>query len=100
MKILFWIFAIYGLTQILVESYICKAFRDIWIDIPIIYRFITCFLCVSVWVSVGASWVFYSPYLDIFDANYGMITSQTLFYDAMFGSAIVWFLHVIENKLS
>ena len=99
MKIIFWIFAIYGVTQILVEGRVFKFARDIWKDIPFIYKFITCFLCVSVWVSAVASWLFYSPYLAIFN-DYEMRTVDRLFWDAMFGSAIVWFLHVIENKLS
>lgn len=98
MEIIYWSLAIYSITQIITESYLFKPFRDMWIDIPLVHKFVNCFLCTSVWTAMVSSWLLYSPYIEIFNGDTFII--NRMFWDGMFGSGVVWFMHLIENKLS
>lgn len=88
--IFFALFCIYNITQILSESYFFKPFRDLFKQrISFLYELTTCFLCTSVWISFGFQYLF--PEFNL-HGNW--------FLNTMFFSCCVWFIHVIENKLT
>lgn len=107
-QIIFWLLAIYGLTQIIVETLIAKKVKEqirLWAYYTnsnfIIFlangivTLCNCFLCTSVWIAALASFHWYTPSGELFDVNLLMNT----FTDMMFGSAAVWFIHRFERIL-
>lgn len=126
-KLLFWVLAIYGVNQIVVESTLFKPIR-VNCKHKLIREIITCFLCNSVWVSFTISYFIWSPFrqafssdlysngfanvlfsfgecfesLDTFilSASNFFIKLVSTFFDGMIGSTLVWFLHTIEYSIN
>lgn len=126
-KLIFWIFSIYGITQIIVESTLFKPVRQN-ASHRFIHSIINCFLCTSVWVAFFISLMIWSPFkqafytdlcytdialvmfdaADAFDSLSPLILSMlqfvikliSAFFDGMLGSAIVWLIHVHEISKS
>lgn len=100
LKTFFWSLAVYGITQIITEATIFEWLRDGLSNsdngiVNFFGKLVSCFLCCSVWVSFALSFL-YSPSFELWpNVNYG-----SWFIDGMIGSTIVWFLHVLENRLS
>jgi len=106
-QIIFWVLIIYGITQIIVESKLFKPLRE-WYNPGnpknhysnrleyyrdlYLHTMMTCMLCMSVWVATFVSMHFFSPTLLIYGTS-------VIFYDAMIGSTLVWFLNVFERKV-
>ena len=114
--LLLWALGIYGITQIVAESSLTQPIRNALSKNKFtkpISKLLNCVLCTSVWVSVLASWFIYSPSVDawsyLYKPNIYQLPFTTiqidykvfriLFFDGMIGSTIVWFLHIIENRL-
>lgn len=103
MEIVYWIIIVYGTTQIICESYLFKFIRDfpekLSIYTAIFSILLRCVLCTSVWISFLYSKLIYSPFQHIY--NYTLINNidASFFMDGMFGSCIVWFIHIIEKKI-
>lgn len=99
LQVFVWIFIIYGITQIVVEAQIFAWLRDGLATSRIIFfrwlsYLVKCFLCSSVWVSFILGYLVFSP-----TAVFWPLTAfQNAFLDAMFGSALVWFMHIMEFK--
>lgn len=109
---------VFGSTQIIAEAMIFKPIRDLFKDsqfsiIRFIGKGISCFLCVSVWMSAFISLCIYSPTSNIFPnlsdstnnililfINIDVTQFKILFTDAMLGSAIAWFLYCFEIYLT
>lgn len=91
-----WALAIYGITQIITEATIFEKVRDKISESSVFFgKLVTCFLCASVWISFLLSiWAFSPSFILWPHLGY-----TSIFIDGMIGSTIVWFLHVIENKL-
>jgi len=90
MNLVFILVVIYQITQIISESYLFKPFRMMFVTrIPFLYKLLTCFLCTSVWVSFFVHLIF--PEFNL---------NTNWFLNTMFLSGCVWFLHVIEDKLT
>lgn len=91
-KTFFAVFTVYGITQIITEAKIFEWLRKLlsknWLG-----SLVSCFLCTSVWISFAFSYFVYS-----LSSHFTNILS--VFLDGMFLSAIVWFLYVIESKMS
>lgn len=126
-KFVIWLFVIYGINQIITEASIFSYFRK-HVRNKFIKEIVNCILCNSVWVSFFVSYCLWSPigsifktelfYSDIsgvaicfakaFPEIQNFIISSlnfilkiiSMFFDGMMGSACVWFLHIIERKLS
>lgn len=103
MEIIYWIIIVYGTTQIITESYAFKFIRDMWENMSdytkIISILLRCILCTSTWISFLYSKIIFSPFFYIFKYNYIYNTIDlTFFFDGMFGSCIIWFIHLIEKK--
>lgn len=104
MEIIYWILIVYGTTQIIAESYAFKWFRDIWefsVYTKVFSILFRCVLCTSTWISFIYSKLVFSPFEYIY--NYKLIMNGiniSIFLDGMFGSAIVWLIYCIENRLT
>jgi hypothetical protein len=133
-KFFVWILAVYGMTQIIVDSYLFERWR---LKISRASRWggelVNCMLCTSVWISLLFSVLLWSPTLEMFVYNlvdarrlahmqgeisqgvdnisalmiYIMYKAYILwayvrfiFVDMMLGSCVVWFLYVLENRLT
>jgi hypothetical protein len=90
-----WALAGYGITQIITDSSIFRPIRKLLRN-TVLSELVTCFLCSSVWVMGGLSAFLYSPSAEIFQFNNYHIAVY-IFTDAMMGSAILWFMRLIEN---
>jgi len=108
-KLFMWVILTYGATQIIVESALFQSFRDaVERRSDFFGRLVTCMLCAGVWVSAITSVVVWSPAVATFDSDSNMIftiagichRTVMLWADAMIGSVFVWFLHLIDGKLS
>lgn len=99
MKIFLWVLCAYGLTQIIVESSafnsIKRFIKDTWFHF--LYELTSCVLCTSVWVGFLFGAFFYSPVQTEFQLSNFWIS---IFLDGMLSSAVVWFLHLLEVKIS
>jgi len=123
---LLYITIVYGINQIITESSLFRDFRE-HTSHTFIKKIVNCFLCNSVWISFIISFTFWSPcltafgneflhgviyttfkqfwdynqdWLDVlFSIYWGIICIICSFMDAMIGSTIVWFMHLIERLL-
>jgi len=99
MQFVLWILIGYGITQIIVDSTLFTRPRD-WAskNLGAIGLLFNCFLCTSVWVFAVLSIILpYSP------AQWHWLSTNVWinpFLDAMIGSTAVWFLNIIEHRLS
>lgn len=99
LKVIFQIFILYNISQIISETKISRPLRDYLrrktnIVARILYELISCFLCTSVWVGF-----ILTPLLFDFAAYLGY-TSVTWFWNGLYFSSITWFMNVWEqNKL-
>lgn len=101
-KFIVWMLVVYGMTQIIVESYIFENVRRVLLkNIPPIGVGIQCMLCTGVWVSFLMSIFLWSPTYQLFtpdtDASYVII--KYIFCDGMLGATVVWYMHLIEHKI-
>lgn len=104
MKDIVWILVLYGIVQIIVESSLFRPVRNFfgkyfWTQ-PI-YMLISCFICAGTWVAFVLSNIWYSPIHSIF--SYPAIIlgiDCTFFFDGMFGSCVIWFIHLFEQFIS
>lgn len=118
LKLILWALVSYGATQIIVESTLFGPFRE-WVAerSKFFGTLITCMLCGGTWVSAFTSLLIWSPsrvafQYDVFGVDLesspfviftiiGILQRIVyLWMDAMIGSTIIWFLHLIDNKLS
>ena len=125
-KFIFWVFSIYGINQIIVESTLFSSIRKNT-KFAFFKSIINCFLCNSVWVAFLVSYLIWSPFRQAFttdlyssDISYVffkyaeryedltdilipllhfIIKIISMFFDGMIGSAIVWIIHAYEIKL-
>ena len=86
-KIIFQIFVLYNITQIVTESVLFSKVRKIKILSPLL----TCFLCTSVWISFLLSFF-------LFDLAKYLEYDYSWFWNGLFFSSITWFIHIIEQK--
>lgn len=101
LQVFVWSLTIYGITQIVTEATIFEWFR-VWLKTGtnavrhFLSKLVSCFLCTSVWISGLLSvWIF-SPSSILWP---DVSVFESAFIDAMFGSTIVWFMHLYENKI-
>jgi len=78
------ILTVFGITLILVESYIFEKIRQITFKFT---PLLSCFLCTGFWVGLGYSYFFYSPNVN-------------LFLSAIFYSTTTWIIHLLENGIN
>lgn len=92
MDILFWIFASYGMTSILVWGSIFENLRNqIKIHSKFFGDLISCTLCTSTWVGF-----FFSICLGGLSTNYFNIHwVPAIFFDGMFTAGSVWAINAI-----
>jgi len=103
LKLVFWIIAIYGTTQIIVESTLFKPMRNMFDNIysKPIYILLTCMMCSSAWISFTYSICLWSPSDHIFqEQSLIRYYDLTFFIDGMFGSCCVWFIHLFEKTIT
>lgn len=125
LKAVWWLLVSYGTTQILVESYLFMGFREsIRRRSQFFGELISCMLCSGTWVSALLSILIWSPSramftMDVLPVHYTTLDGGVLHYvasglfniieilrtgvfaymDAMLGSTVIWFIHLIDNKL-
>lgn len=104
MMIVFWCLVVYGFTQIIVESELFKPIRILlkkFFLTQIFAMLLGCMLCTSTWASFGLSLIWVSPTVDLLHISPSIINGYqfTWFIDGMFGSCVVWFIHVFEKLL-
>jgi|TARA_R100000664_G_scaffold34130_1_gene54230 hypothetical protein len=99
MEIIIWIFAAYGMSQILVYGSIFDNLRT-WITRKSKFfgDLLSCMMCTSTWVGFFFSLAFFSPTVDLISIPY-----TNIFFDGMFASGGVWAINAIvewyeENK--
>lgn len=131
-KFVLWIFVIYGITQIIVDSELFSNIRTVlgmWNTR--LGKLVNCMLCTSVWVAFAVSYMLWSPSESVFlvdlvdvealnrridydsDSEFKSAINMVslhitlaynrvrfMFVDGMFGSAIVWFIYLIERLIS
>lgn len=100
LMLLLWLASIYGITQIIVDASIFEPVRNFFLSrkgfLNWFGSLVDCFLCTSVWVSAFASLTLYSPTIHVFgECEY---LFMNVFFDAMIGSALVWFMRIWENS--
>ena len=115
-KLIVWACIGYGITQIITESTLLAPLRTSlkqgkrmrWLG-----ELLSCILCISVWVSAILSIFVVSPSMDTWqylnepvyisipftDVLVNLATFRGAFLDAMLGSTIIWFVHLLEGKL-
>lgn len=108
---------VYGMSQIISEASIMKPVRNFFSESD--NRFmswvgtgISCFLCISVWVSFLISWHVFSPSLVVYpyikapaifsigEIEIVYTKAKILFIDGMIGSAIAWLYRSVEEFLT
>lgn len=90
--ILFWIFAAYGMTSILVWGSIFEKFREfIKSKSKIFGDLISCTLCTSTWVGFFMSLCFNGLTQKLFEVPWVL----GFFFDGMFTAGAVWILNSI-----
>lgn len=89
-QVIFEVFVLYNITQVIVESTLFSKVRKIKILNPLL----SCFLCTSIWISFILS-LFLFNYAEYLGCNH-----FSWFFNGMFFSSITWFLHLIEGKLT
>lgn len=98
--ILLWLASIYGITQIIVDASIFEPIRNFFLSRTGVLNWlgslVDCFLCSSVWVSAFVSLTLYSPTLHVFGECHYLF--MNIFFDAMIGSALAWFMRIWENN--
>jgi|TARA_Y100000310_G_C20160289_1_gene568840 hypothetical protein len=99
MELLIWIFAAYGLSQILVYGSIFNTPRQ-WITerSKFLGDLLECMMCTSTWVGFLFSFIFFSPTDTLTHIPY-----LNVFLDGMLASGTVWALNAVvewfeENK--
>lgn len=100
MKFFLWVLGAYGITQIIVETQYfdwLKNFFRKFILTRWIGEMFDCILCTSVWVGFLFGAFFHSPTQTEFQLSNFWIS---IFLDGMISSAAVWFLHVIEKRIT
>lgn len=110
---------VFGMSQIISEATIFKPVRDSFKGskygfIKWIGHGISCFLCISVWISILSGWYVFSPSLNIFpqlitpsifeipftELEFTYTKAKVLFIDGMIGSALAWFYYCFEVFLT
>lgn len=94
----------YGLTNILVYGKIFDVQRN-WLikKIPFLKGLLTCMMCLSTWVGMLSSFLFWSPLMALkietwaFDLHIGTFYPFIVFLDGMFTSGCVWVIHTIQE---
>ena len=114
LKLVIWSILCYSVTSILAESYIFMSLRTAIGNFnKSAGIFVRCMLCTGVWVSFLYSLFLWSPTDVIFGNEYSkmyvnfynidmtniVVTFIRTFNDGVFGGAVVYFYHVIENRL-
>jgi len=87
------VLACYNITQIITEASIFKPVRRWLLDsrLSIIGQLVSCFLCTSVWISF---------LLTLGCKNFADRLNYSVFINTMFISAVVWFIHIFERRIS
>lgn len=94
-QIVFEIFVLYNITQIITESSLFESVRQFKVNNKkILHPLLSCFLCTSVWISFLLTFV-------LFDyASHLGYQQFSWFLNGLFFSSVTWFIHIIEIKLS
>ena len=127
-KFLTWLFIVYGVTQIVVESTLFTRFRNVVLKLSSFWgNVVMCVLCTSVWVGFIMSMGVWSPAKIMFAADlvptalgdpgtyenawakvlgwivYAFLLIKNkivfVFLDGMIAATGAWFMHVIEQRL-
>lgn len=101
-KIIFEVFILYQVSQVISESKLTRPFREYLRQkgqsnrlIMFLYNLLSCFLCTSIWVGFLLSLLLFD-----FAAHIGYET-VSWFWNGLFFSSITWFMNVWEqNKLN
>ena len=90
-ELFIWMFAAYGMSQILVVGSIFDKPRD-WITRHSTFfgDLLSCMMCTPTWVGFFFSLVFYSPTLSMVGIPY-----LNIFFDGMLASGSVWAINAI-----
>lgn len=111
-RTIIWGMISYATSSIIAESSLFKPIRNFFLDLKItawLGRLLSCILCTSVWVSAFFAYNLYSPAFSIWGKRiigtmelfgYDVTVAWVLFLDGMLGSCIVWWIHILENKVS
>lgn len=97
LKILFEVFVLYQITQVISESTLTKPFRDYlnkhsrYTVVGFLHSLMNCFLCTSVWVGFTLSFF-------LFDLAAYLGYTHSWFWNGLFFSGITWFLYVWEQS--
>ncbi len=95
MNLILFMLIAYGITQIIVESYILSNFR-MWVQSKFtwLYALLSCMMCTGYWVGIILSEIFWSPVETYFGNVYGIV------YDGFLTSAVVWLISRGEQFLN
>lgn len=115
LKLFMWLMVCYGTTQLIVLSVIFESPRNyLRSKSGILDSLLGCMLCTGTWVSAIYSFLLWSPSSIVFDFdvlyykiggigdNVVGLFRHIIFgvLDAIVGGALIWFLYLIDNKLS
>lgn len=97
LQIIFELFVLYQISQVISESTLFSPVRRFflrsdWIPLNWIGQMLDCFLCTSIWVGFGLSFVLFNfaEYLGYYEVSW--------FWNGLFFSSLAWFLRIFENK--
>lgn len=94
--LVFEILVLYQITTIISESSLFNPLREFltkrFFPLSLLGYLISCFLCTSVWVGfILSNYLFnFAEYLGYYEISW--------FWNSMFFSAVVWFIHKIDNS--
>ena len=92
MKIFLFFLIAYGITQIIVDSYLLSNVRSyVQSKSRLLYTLVTCTMCTGFWVGCGLSVFIWSPSTEYFN------NGATWISDGFLISAAVWLIYCIEN---
>lgn len=101
LKLFMWTMFGYGLTQIIVESALFSGIRG-WIAARSVFlmKLTSCMLCSGTWISALLT-MLWSPSEVVFTHEVIIFRSALfIIMNGVIGGAFIWYLHLIDNKLS